>query len=101
MGMQHDFNFDFEIKPDITAQHIVAEIENRKILGDLDRDSFTIVIEGTKAVITFSFYSSYCFLNEVDEAMRLLIRNAAKPGTEANFYYEEFVTDHESIAVPA
>ena len=98
MGAQHDFAFVFPtsaLKCSIEDLGVLME-EDDVLKDDL---GYEINEVGETVEISFSFYSSYAHLNEVEARMKELFKKILTPGTTVINNYEVVSTESETFVV--
>lgn len=98
MGAQHDFAY---IVPTDSIRTSIDEVEalmnDDEVLGD--DLNFEINEAGETVEISFSFYSSYAHLNEVERRMKDLLKKVVEPGTEIQNNYEVTSIETETFVI--
>lgn len=98
MGAQHNFAY---IVPTDSIRTSIDEVEammnDDEVLGD--DLNFEINEAGETVEISFSFYSSYAHLNEVEARMKELFKKILNPGTNVINNYEVVSTESETFVV--
>ena len=98
MGAQHDFTF---VIPTQALKVSVGELEALMEEDEVLKDDLGYEIIGTPEGIevSFSFYSSYSHLNEVEQRMKDLLKKVVEPGTEIQNNYEVTSIETETFVI--
>lgn len=98
MGAQHDFTFVF---PSNVLTSSIEELEDLMGADEVLSDDlgYKVIENGDIVEISFSFYSSYSHLNEVEQRMKDVLKKVLPPGTEVQNNYEVTSTETETFVI--
>lgn len=98
MGAQHDFTF---VIPANSLKVSVDDLEDLMEEDEVLKDDLGYeVIAGTEFIeVSFSFYSSYAHLNEVERRMKDILKKVVEPGTEIQNNYEVTSIETETFVI--
>lgn len=100
MGAQHDFGFSFSPNNFISPMsNEEFEAKTNNFLSFMEKADYTFDYRENEIFITFSFYSSYSFLNETMDKVEAYLKSILKKGTDVHGYYEEIKRTDESFTV--